>query len=234
MKHSRLSRNRQLRSKFQSHQIGLLLTLVLASCSQKVAQVSEIAASPTMTLPAPSPLLIPSPTASPIANRQTYREKTGLFEISFPKGYTHKVTTSGIAFVSADQGFAGAVDYGSAEGKQLSTQQLEASLKAAFSQRLKQVNWQTSKMQADGSLRLDWTGKDKNGAALDAVSIVEQRGNSIFVLSLFGINKPYQNYNSDAEAIVNSYQIQPTAQPNSVQPSSAANNPDQANQKKTK
>jgi hypothetical protein len=71
------------------------------------------------------------------------------------------------------------------------------------------------------------------------VSLVEQRGNTIYVLNLFGINKPYQNYNTDAEAIVNSYQIQTSNQPtnspsssnppaNSPQPSSTPQTPDRA------
>jgi hypothetical protein len=153
-----------------------------------------------------------TPSVSPTPQQQVYREKSGLFQIAFPKGYTHKTTGSGVAFVSADQGFAGAIDFGSADGKQLTTQQLEASLKAEFTNRLQEVKWQTAQVQPDGSLRLDWTGKDKTGNNLDAVSIVEQRGNTIFVLNLFGVNKPYQNYNTDAEAIVNSYQIQPPAQ----------------------
>lgn len=187
--------------------LGLLLTSGLAGCNQPPAAVT-----PSVSPLPPSPT-IPTPQASPTPQLQTYRHKDSLFEISFPKGYSFKTTSSGVAFVSADQNFAGAVDYGSAEGKRLSNQQLEASLKAEFVNRLKEVSWQTAKVQPDGSLRLDWTGKDKSGKALDAVSLVEQRGNYIYVLNLFGIDKPYQNYNSDAETIVNSYQIQPPAQP---------------------
>lgn len=133
-----------------------------------------------------------------------------------------------MAFVSKDQGFAGSVDFGSAEGKQFTTQQLEAALKTEFTNRLQEVNWQAAQVQPDGSLRLDWTGKDKNGDALDAVSMVEQRGNTIYVLNLFGINKPYQNYNTDAEAIVNSYQIKPPNQPtNSPSPPNPPASPPQ-------
>ncbi len=201
--------------------------LLLIGCTQKPEPTAEVAPSPTVVLPAPSPTVSPTPSASPTPQQQTYREKSGLFQISFPKGYSHKTTGSGIAFVSADQNFAGAVDFGSAEGKQLNTQQLEASLKTEFTNRLEEVNWQTSQVQPDGSLRIDWTGKDKSGNALDAVSIVEQRGNYIFVLNLFGINKPYQNYNTDAETIVNSYQIQPPA----ASPSPQSNNKTQTNAK---
>ncbi|NJO80102.1 MAG: hypothetical protein HC827_17355 [Cyanobacteria bacterium RM1_2_2] len=200
--------------RLQSQRLGWLMVLLgvlFTACSPQEPEAQPTpAVSPTPVLPSPSPTVTPS--ASP-TSQQVYREKSGLFQIAFPKGYTHKTTGSGVAFVSADQGFAGAIDFGSADGKQLTTQQLEASLKAEFTNRLQEVKWQTAQVQPDGSLRLDWTGKDKTGNNLDAVSIVEQRGNTIFVLNLFGVNKPYQNYNTDAEAIVNSYQIQPPAQP---------------------
>jgi len=42
---------------------------------------------------------------------------------------------------------------------------------------------------------------------LDAVSFVEQRGDTIYILNLFGVNKSYQDYNSDAEKIVGSYRV---------------------------
>ncbi len=188
----------------------IFLSLALAGCNQPQPVAVEPSVSPS---PLPTPISIPAPQASPTPQIQTYRHKNNLFEISFPRGYSFKTTSSGVAFVSADQQFAGAVDYGSAEGKQLNNQQLEASLKAEFTNRLKEVSWQAAKVQPDGSLRIDWTGKDKSDKALDAVSLVEQRGNNIYVLNLFGIDKPYQNYNSDAETIVNSYQIQPQSSP---------------------
>lgn len=211
--------------------ITLAGSLMLASCNQQVEPQAQTppAVSPPI-VPSPSPTVAPSVSPTPQQSQQ-YREKSGLFQIAFPKGYTHKTTGSGVAFVSADQGFAGAIDFGSAEGKQLSTQQLEASLKAEFTNRLKEVKWQTAQVQPDGSLRLDWTGKDKTDNALDAVSIVEQRGNTIFVLNLFGVNKPYQNYNADAEALVNSYKVppqsgagSPVASPSPVQPSPKPSN----------
>lgn len=197
----------------------------LVSCSPKPEP--EVAPSPSpssVMLPSPSPSVSPSPLASPTAQVQTFQEKSGLFRIGLPRGYTHKTTPSGVAFMSADQGFAGSVDFGSAAGKQLNTQQLEAALKTELASRLQQVSWQTSQVQPDGSLRIDWTGKDKSGSALDAVSLVEQRGDYIFVLNLFGVGKPYQNYNSDAETIVNSYQINPQKSPSpSPSPSAQAN-----------
>lgn len=189
----------------------LLAGMAVSACSpgEPVSQSTSSPASPTplpSLPPPPTPLASPSP-ASPVS--QTYRDPKGQFEISFPRGYTHKGTGTGVAFVSADQGFAGAVDYGSAEGRQLTSEQLETALKTEYQTRLQEVTWQATKVQPDGSVRIDWVGKDDNNNMLDAVSIVEQRGNTIYVLNLLGVNQPYQNYNQDAEAIVNSYRIQP-------------------------
>lgn len=155
----------------------------------------------------PTPSLFPSPSAA--AETQLYREKEGRFEIAFPKGFVYQDTGSGVAFASEDQGFAGAVDFGSAQGQKLTPPQLEAALKAEYQNRLKSVSWTQSVLQSDGSLRIDWTGKDEQGNTLDAVSFVEQRGDTIFILNLYGVNKPYQNYQQQAEAIVKSYRIKP-------------------------
>ena len=151
---------------------------------------------------------------------QTYYEPSGLFEISFPAGYTYEDTGSGIAFVSADQKFGGSVDYASSQGRVFSLAQLEASLKSEYEKRISNIVWQDSSPQPDGSLRLDWVGRDRSGNMLDAVSFVEQRGNTIFILNLFGINAAYQDYNSDADAIVSTYQV--SSAPSSPAPSSPA------------
>jgi hypothetical protein len=50
-------------------------------------------------------------------------------------------------------------------------------------------------------------GRDTDGNDLDAISFVEQRGDTIFILNLYGINKAYADYNSDAETIVGSYRV---------------------------
>lgn len=138
---------------------------------------------------------------------QIYREPTGLFEISLPEGYTYEQTGSGIAFTSPDQRFGGSVDYGSAQGNVLTIAQLEASLKSEYEKRLSDLVWQGSSSQPDGSLRIDWLGRDPQGNALDAVSFIEQRGDTIFILNLFGVNADYQDYNADAEIIVGGYQV---------------------------
>ncbi len=153
---------------------------------------------------------IASPPVYPVlaqAQGQTYREPSGLFTISFPTGYSYAQTGSGISFSSADQRFGGSVDYGSAQGNVLSMAQLEASFKSEYEKRLSDLVWQGSSSQPDGSLRIDWTGRDPEGNTLDAVSFVEQRGDTIFILNLFGVNANYQDYNADAEIIVGGYQV---------------------------
>jgi hypothetical protein len=150
---------------------------------------------------------IDSPQVIAQADSLTYREPSGLFEISFPSGYTFEETGSGVAFTSEDGGFAGSIDFGSANGQTFTVEQLEASLKSEYEQRLDQVTWQASSMQPDGSLRIDWVGRDSDGNVLDAISFVEQRGDTIFIMDLFGVNTEYQNYNEDAQAIVSTYRI---------------------------
>ena len=156
-----------------------------------------------------SAIASPLPVAQVLAQAQgqTYREPSGLFAISLPTGYSYAQTGSGISFSSADQRFGGSVDYGSAQGNVLSIAQLEASLKSEYEKRLSDLVWQGSSSQPDGSLRVDWTGRDSEGNTLDAVSFVEQRGDMIFILNLFGVNANYQDYNADAEVIVGGYQV---------------------------
>jgi hypothetical protein len=150
----------------------------------------------------------PSPAEAPAASGATnYQEPNDLFQISFPEGYTHQETGSGIAFVSADKGFGGSVDFGSAQGEQLNTTALEEALKEEYQNRLEDVAWQGSQIQPDGSIRVDWVGRDTDGNDLDAISFVEQRGDTIFILNLYGINKAYADYNADAETIVGSYRV---------------------------
>ncbi|MBE9178780.1 hypothetical protein IQ268_09435 [Oculatella sp. LEGE 06141] len=183
--------------------------LALSACGadrETTVSQSAITPSPSPAVSVPAPSVSPAPEVTPPATgAQTYQEKNGLFEISFPQGYNYQETGSGIAFVSGDQGFGGSIDYGPAQGTQLTSDQLEEALKAEYQRRLQQIDWQASSVQPDGSVRVDWTGKDGDGNDLDAISFVEQRGDTIFILNLFGINKSYQTYNSDAEAIVNSY-----------------------------
>jgi hypothetical protein len=185
-----------------------------AAPSQAASPTGPTAAS-VPAAPAPVAPATPAPAASsPAASApseatggQTYRDTNGLFEVSLPQGYSYEETGSGITFASGDGGFGGSVDFGSAQGKTLTTQQLEEALKQEYENRLDDVSWQDSQLQPDGSVRVDWVGRDTGGNDLDAISFVEQRGDTIFILNLFGINKPYNDYNSDAQAIVGSYRV---------------------------
>lgn len=188
----------------------LISALTLSACNKgaSTTETAQTTDNPSIgasapTLPEASPSVSPSPTA---AAGKTYKEKAGLFEISFPEGYTYEETSSGIAFISKDLGFGGSVDFG-APGSKLSSEQLERALKDEYEKRLKELKWEDTKPQPDGSIRIDWTGKDPQGNALDAVSFVEQRGDNVFILNLFSVNKAYQDYNSDAEKIVGSYEV---------------------------
>jgi hypothetical protein len=190
----------------------LVSALALSACGKASNTATttkpalDMAAAPSASPSAPAA----SPSASSstaAASGQTYREKNGLFEIAFPEGYTYEETGSGIAFVSKDQGFGGSVDFASSQGTKLSNDQLAQALKKEYENRLKNVKWQDTKPQPDGSIRVDWVGKDSTGNQLDAVSFVEQHGDNVFILNLFGLNKSYQDYNSDAEKIVGTYHM---------------------------
>jgi len=184
--------------------------LAVTACGGDKTSNSSPSPSPSPTTaesPSQSPAAEAAPTASTSAIAETYKQKDGLFEISFPAGYQYKESGSGIAFVSPDKHFSGSVDYDSAPSTDVTPVQLEASLKAEYEKRLKTVKWQGSEPQPDGSIRVDWVGKDKDNNDLDAISFVEKRGNNVFILSLFAINKPYQDYNADAEAIVGTYKV---------------------------
>lgn len=156
--------------------------------------------------PAETPTAQAPATEAP-AGSQVYQEPSGLFEVAFPSGYEFQETGSGVVFVSADDQFGGSVDFGPAQGQQLTNDQLETGLKQEYETRLTEVEWQGTEVQPDGSLRLDWIGTDPQGNVLDSVSFVEQRGDNIFILNLHGINAQYANYNTDAQSIVNTYRI---------------------------
>lgn len=199
----------------------LAIVLPVAACGRNSSPTADkpaidqaSPAAPTTSAPPPPIALSPTPDPAPSAaspatptNGETFKEKSGAFEVTLPKGYTQQASNTGVSFTSGDNGFGGSIDFGSAQGKRLTTKQLEDALKQEYESRLSQVSWQDSKIQPDGSVRIDWVGRDKQNNDLDAISFVEQQGDSIFILNLFGINKSYQSYNSDAEAIVKSYKV---------------------------
>lgn len=192
--------------------IPLLLfsALALAACG-KGSPVSSPPVSPEATPVASTAPASATASASPSASvlKQTYQEAEGTFAISFPEGYLYEKTETGVIFHSKDEAFRGEVVFGSAQGGKYSNEQLEAFLKEAYKENLKltEVDWQQTEKQSDGSLRIDWVGKDPQGNTLDAESFIEQRDDTIYILTLSGINKSYQDYFADAQAIVGSYQV---------------------------
>jgi hypothetical protein len=196
------------------HLIPIILVSVLSisACSNQSADTSSVPSSPlssTLAVGSEAPSNPIAQPTSPVAttNGHSYREPNGLFEISFPKGYTYQATNTGVVFLSGDGGFGGSVDFGSAQGSQLTPEQLEAGLKTEYEKRLQTVTWQGNVPQPDGSMRVDWVGTAPDGNKLDANSFIEQRGDTILILSLFGINKSYQAYTKDSEMILDTYRV---------------------------
>jgi hypothetical protein len=140
---------------------------------------------------------------------QLYQDAENRFEIALPPGYTATPTPNGMMFTSADGTFGGLVDVGSAQGQWFSLVQLESALKTEYEQRLSAVTWQGSYEHTQGGVRIDWAGQDALGNRLDAISFIQQQGNRIFVLSMWGVNAPYSSYNDDADLIFATYHIQP-------------------------
>lgn len=178
---------------------------------------TPISPSPDSAPPATSSITTPSPGSTATALTQTYREPEGAFEISLPEGYQYEATETGLIFRSADEQFRGEVVFGSAQGETYTNEQLEAFLREAYRTNLSltKVDWQQSEVQADGSIRIDWVGTDPEGNILDAESFIEQRGDTIYILTLSGINQPYVDYLNDAQAIVASYRVrQPQTEEN--------------------
>jgi hypothetical protein len=189
----------------------LLSTLMLVACGK--TNLTNTIQPPAAV---PSPSVAPTPTVETSASpqqtpelTQTYEEPQGSFAISFPEGYQYEQSEKGVIFRSADEAFRGEVVFGSAQGGKYTSDQLEAFLKEAYRTNLKltEVEWQKTEAQPDGSLRIDWVGKDPQGNVLDAESFIEQRGDTIYILTLSGINKPYLDYLTDAQAIVSSYRV---------------------------
>jgi hypothetical protein len=188
----------------------IVSTVALSACTRS-GKTTSIEPSPTASEPQ-LPAAIASfatPTPSPSALNATYSQPDGAFEISFPEGFEYQETESGLLFYTQDQVFRGEVVFGSAQGEQYTNEQLEAFLKQAYRTNLNltEVDWQQTAVQPDGSVRIDWVGKDPGNNVLDAESFIEQRGDTIYILTLSGINTPYTDYLEDAQAIVNSYRV---------------------------
>lgn len=188
----------------------MVSTVAIAACTRNSDKTSRTETPPIVSSPSPVALpSLPTSTPSPSALNVTYTQPDGAFEISFPEGFEHQPTESGLVFYTQDEAFRGEVVFGSAQGEQYTNDQLEAFLKQAYRTNLNltEVDWQQTAVQPDGSIRIDWVGKDPGENVLDAESFIEQRGDTIYILTLSGINTPYTDYLEDAQAIVNSYRV---------------------------
>jgi hypothetical protein len=181
----------------------LVLPIALAGCRMADTQ------SPAT----PATSATPSPTAAPTASQpvlppdvRAYRDPKGAFSIALPKGYEYKETGSGIRFVSLDKGLKGFVDFTKTD-KVLNLEELEGALREYLDRSLKKVTWQNSAIEPGERLRVDWTGESQEGEKLDSVSYIQTSGNTIYIMSLFGVNQPFDKYRQDAEAIVGSYRV---------------------------
>ncbi|MEO0408895.1 MAG: hypothetical protein AAF289_16250 [Cyanobacteria bacterium P01_A01_bin.135] len=180
---------------------------LLTACAAKTSIVSF---NPPQAVPKVEPLVETSaPGLTPLPdNVQIYRDKDEMFALALPTGYTHEAGDRTVRFTSADQGFGGEVDYAAAEAS-LTPEQLEARLQQALQQRYVDVTFAEggAEAQEDGSLRLSWQGTNSDGAQLDALSFIEQHGNTVYILTAHGIDRPYVAYNQDARVIAGSYVV---------------------------
>ena len=172
--------------------------MALAGCRIANTPSPTAATSSATTAPTAKPTLPPGAKA--------YRDPKGTFAIAFPKGYEYKETGSGIRFFSADKGLKGFVDFTKTD-KVLNLEELEGALREYLDRTLKNVKWQNSTIESEDRLRVDWTGESQEGEKLDAVSYIQTSSNTIYIMSLYGVNQPFDKYRQDAEAIVGSYKV---------------------------
>ncbi|TVR12870.1 MAG: hypothetical protein EA395_05020 [Phormidium sp. GEM2.Bin31] len=136
----------------------------------------------------------------------TYRHPQGLFEISFPPNYAQQPQPNGLSFLSANGQFGGEVLYFEVEDR-LTTEELEELYRQRTQEVVNRIAWQRSELQPDGSVRLDWRGQNAAGQDLDAIGYIEQHGNRVYILDVYGINQSYDIYLEDSRVIVGGYQV---------------------------
>ena len=141
-------------------------------------------------------------------NVQVYQDDSGMFALALPKGYTHEKTEQGLTFTSEDGGFAGEIVYESDENATTNLYALEQQLKEIIKARFGEVDWERNgQRQPDGSVRLAWETKDRDGRAIDALSFVEVHGQNRFALLLYGVDEVYNDYSDDARIIAGTYVV---------------------------
>lgn len=140
---------------------------------------------------------------------QIYRDESGLFALALPSGYSYETMDSGITFLSGDRGFGGVIQHQTTDVENIVQDSLDELLKQTIETQFSEVSWQSElEEQADGSFRLDWNGINAAGAKLDALSFIEQHDTTLFILTAYGIDQAYSDYNDDAQIIVGTYVVQ--------------------------
>ena len=143
---------------------------------------------------------------------QIYRDDSELFALAFPAGYTYEPIDNGITFLSEDEGFGGLIQYQTTDVTNIAQESLDEVLRATIEAQFSDVSWQSElQEQADGSFRLDWNAVNAAGKLLDALSFIEQHGETLFILTAYGIDRMYSDYNDDARIIVGTYVVQENA-----------------------
>ena len=194
----------------------LALALVLlggTACQPRSDRISRsstpapnIAPSPTSPLFSGDRQMTPDPEIA-VAKRGTYKSPNGMFEITLPQDYSYQTRDEGIVFISNTGKLGGYVDVRSVKGDRLTTAQLEAFVKQDYAQTLDQVAWQGVELQADGSIRIDWIGRDKDGNDLDASTFIEQQGDHVLTLAIYAINASYDDYRGDIKTVLQNYVV---------------------------
>ncbi|MGJ3247189.1 MAG: hypothetical protein ACFE0I_14095 [Elainellaceae cyanobacterium] len=192
--------------KFSVLSVSLIAIVILSGCASSPS-ADDASSNPS---PVASTSSQPAERETEISpeNFQIYQDPNGWFALALPKRYTFDETDQGITFISPDEEFGGYIKYLTEQSPDLEKDELENILKQEIENQLEEVNWGASgQIQEDGSLRLDWAGIDPDGNQLDAVSFIEQHGETLHLMSAYGINQPYQNYNDDALIIVGTYVV---------------------------
>ncbi|MEB3211695.1 MAG: hypothetical protein VKL39_10080 [Leptolyngbyaceae bacterium] len=187
---------------------GAIALTLLPACRQQPPVSEE---PPTLPVePPPLPSSANDSDRQPLPDDvQIYRDESDLFALAFPAGYTYESIDNGITFLSEDEGFGGIIQYQDTEVENIAPESLNEVLRATIEAQFSDVSWQSDlQEQADGSFRLDWNAVNPAGQPLDALSFIEQHGETLFILTAYGIDRDYSDYNDDARIIVGTYVVQ--------------------------
>ncbi len=188
---------------------GLAIALLtVPACRQRQAPVEPEA------LP-PEPLEFPTPPSDDAERQplpddvQIYQDESGLFALALPAGYEYETRENGITFLSGDRGFGGVIQHQITEVENIAQESLGEVLQKTIEAQFANVSWQSElEKQTDGSLRLEWKGTNDTGEQLDALSFIEQHDTTLYILTAYGINHAYSDYNEDAQIVVGTYVVQ--------------------------